>query len=138
MKKFAILLTMILISELNTLAATSTVKTFTPINPYHNYNFNHNHHYRHLPPNYQNRRYYDNYDNYYYNNYPYYYPQKQSILTKLGNFFSRGNMTGYTPSYNSSFDNIPYGYQEGFQDSNGNYYYDNYNQQSNSTIKFLD
>ena len=133
MKKFAILLTLILISTLNSFAATSSIKTYTPVNPH--YKFNHNNYYRHFPPNYTHQRHYDNY---YYNNYPYYYPKKRSIFSTLGNIFSRGSMTGYTPSYDSSFDDIPYGYQQVYQDANGNYYYNNYNQQNGSTVKILD
>ncbi|MBR1680634.1 hypothetical protein IJ707_02470 [bacterium] len=136
MKNFIIIAILILFFTPKSIAAISSYKTFTPTSPYYNYNNGY------LPPpppniiNHNNNKYW-NRRNYYnsYNN-PYYYPQKRTLFNTLGDFFSSGKMTGYT---NSNFDDdIPYGYQEGFQDSNGRYYQHNYGLQNGATIKILD
>jgi len=137
MKNFVIIAILILFFTPKTIAATSSYKTFTPVSPYYNYNngyfpphphpniINHNNKY------WNRRNYYNSYNNPYY-----YYPQRRTLFNSIGDFFSSGKMTGYT---NSNFDNdIPYDYQEGFQDSNGNYYKHNYGTQNGATIKILD
>ncbi len=144
MKNLVTILLLILFFTPKTIAATSSFKTYTPVQPYYNYNrYN-----RHLPPppsiinQYDNNRFWKrrNYYNNYYNSYnydnPYYYQPKRTLFNSLGDFFSGGKITGYT---NSNFeDDIPYGYQQGIQDSNGNYYQNNYDYQSGATIKILD
>lgn len=114
--------------------ATSSFKTYTPTYPYNGYN-------SYLPPpphpsihnqNYKDRfwrrRNYYNGNNY---NYPYgYYPQRRSIFSSIGDFFSRGKMTGYT---DSNFNNFPYAYQQQIPDVD--YYFD---VQNGSSIKILD
>ena len=161
MKKFLVLFLLISILSPSCFAA-SSFKTYTPTSghryhrhyPHYNYNnYPHNNNYnryygynRRNPynnyPNYNkyypNNRYYPN-NSYYYNGYPYdndYY-QKSSFFGSIKDFFSGGKVTGYTPSYNASFD-IPYGYQKGFYDSNGNYLYGNQGYQNGASIKILD
>ena len=144
MKKI-IILAILIIFCIPKCYAVKSVKTYTPFPSNRNY-YNNNYN-KYLPPpppppsNSVNRWYNPNWNNNYYNyNSPYYgyYPQKNSFFSSIGNFFSRGKMTGYTPSYNSAFDNVPYGYQNGYQNSNGDYYIDNYDIQNSSTIKLLD
>ena len=144
MKQIIIILFFIIILTPKTFAKSSSFKTFTPMQPYYGYNYNK--HGRYLPPptNYQTNPHnkYWKRRNYYNNNkynYPYYnyYPQKTSVFSTIGDFFSGGKITGYT---NSNFDNtnIPYGYQQEFQDSDGNYYQNNYGYQNGASIKILD
>lgn len=132
--------------------ATSSIRTFTPMTPSYNYSY-HKHpptrfskHYK--KQNKHNCPYHNNYNNRYYNNYypnhPYYngynntyYPQK-SFFSSIKDFFGNGQVTGYTPSFNSSFDNVPYGYHSGIYDPNGNFYGGDYNFSSGATIKILD
>ena len=140
MKKFIIILFLVLFFVPISYAQSSSFKTFTPINPHYGYNYR-----KHLPPTYNNytnqqNRYWKrrNRNNYRYNS-PYYtyYPQKHSVFTSIGDLFNGGKITGYTDSNFDDID-IPYGYQEGYQDENGNYYQKNYGYQSGSSIKILD
>ncbi len=137
--------------------ANTSFKTFTPLPPNYNnfappppqnYNYNPRHYRRHNYDNYNNRNYnnYNNYTNYnryypnqYYNN-PYYngYYPKRKFFSSVRDFFSGGQMTGYTPSYNSSFNSNPYGYKSGYYDSNGNYIENNYGFSNGASIKILD
>lgn len=141
MKKF-IVLTLFITNFVLSANAQTTFSTFTPFSPQQAYKFNSNLYNRYLPPNKQylpppppnyNRRYnkFSYYD-------PYYTQNKK--WRKFKNFFSSGQMTGYTPSYNSAFDtdNNPYGYQSGYYDSFGNYHQNNYDQQNGMSIKILD
>ena len=83
-----------------------------------------------------------------YNNQYYYNSTRQKIRngigTLLGGFgtINGGQITGITPSFSSNFNNDwdsqPYGYQRGWIDSNGNYYYNNYGQQTGTTVRILD
>lgn len=153
MKKFII--SLVLISFLTpTCMASSSFRTFTPPQNYNNfapppppnYNYNNRHYRRHNYDNYRNYRNYNNYKNYnryhpnqYYNN-PYYnsYYPKRRFFNSVRNFFTGGQMTGYTPSYNSSFDSNPYGYQSGYYDNKGNFIENNYGFSNGASIKILD
>lgn len=139
MKKFFIIVTLIILCTPKSIAH-QNFKTFSPIPRHYNY-FNGNKYNQYLPPPppTNNNRWYrhrNNPNNYYNYNNPYYgyYQPRNSIFSSLKNLFDKGNMTGYTPAYNSAFENIPYDYQN----SNGDYYIDNYDIQNNSTIKILD
>ncbi len=142
MKKIIVLSFLILFFTPKTFATTSSFKTFTPTSPYYNYN---NGYFPPPPANLINknnnrhwqRRNYYNRNNYNYNYPYYYYPQRRTLFNTIGDFFSSGKVTGYTNT-DTDFSNIPYGYQQGYQDSNGNYYQDNYDMQSGATIKILD
>jgi hypothetical protein len=133
MKHFFILILLSLIFVSPVSAETRTLKTYTPFTPQQFYNYNHRGH-KFLPPP-PPPNYYNNYNGfvspYYYNNVP-----KRSVLEKVSDFFSTGQMTGYT----NSNDLIPdeYGYQNQSYDDFGNYKYNNYGQQHNATIKLLD
>ncbi len=69
---------------------------------------------------------------------------RNNIGTIFGGFgnFNGGQITGTTPSFTTNFgndwDSQPYGYQRGWSDANGNYYYNNYGQQSGATVRILD
>lgn len=122
--------------------AQTTFSTFTPFTPQQAYKFNHNTYDRYLPPNKQQYlpppppNNYNKYNQFGY--YDPYYNQNLSKWRRFKNFFSSGQMTGYTPSYNSAFENNPYGYQSGYYDSFGNYHQNNYDQQNGMSIKILD
>ena len=138
MKKIIIILFLIILFTPNTFAQSSSFKTFTPTQPYYGYNYNGR--YLPPPPNYsanQKNKYWKrrNHYNSYYN--PYYSQPAKSIITNIGDFFSSGKMTGYTDSNFDDID-IPYGYEEGYQDDNGNYYKKNYGYQNGASIKILD
>lgn len=144
MKKIIILSLLIVGLAQTVFAQTKSFTTFTPFTPQQAYQFNNNTYDRYLPPNKQ-RRYlppppppssYNQFNRYGY--YDPYYAQNQTKWRKFKNFFSSGQMTGYTPSYNSAFDNNPYGYQSGYYDNFGNYKYNNYGQQNGMSIKILD
>lgn len=127
-----IVLSFIFISSVS--AETRTLKTYTPFTPqqFYNYNYGGN---RFIPPP-PPPNYYNNYNSYvspyYYRN----YNPKRSVLEKVSDFFSTGQMTGYTSSNTLNPDE--YGYQNQTYDDFGNYKYDNYGQQNNATIKLLD
>ena len=158
MKKFILTIILSLTVIPSAFAASGSFKTYTPLNPTPPH-FNHyNNGYLPPPPppnhNYTNgkytvdnkvknkwlprRRYLNN--GYYTYNSPYYnyYPQRQSIFSSIGNFFSSGKMTGYTPSNSSSFDSIPYGYQNSIQSPDGDYFLNNYGFKSGASVKILD
>ncbi len=145
MKKFIVLTLFIAGFTLIAKAQAKTFTTFTPFTPQQAYQFNSNTYDRYLPPNKQ-QRYLPpppppNSYNRYNNNFGYYNPyynQNQTKWRRFKNFFTSGQMTGYTPSYNSAFDNNPYGYQSGYYDSFGNYKSNNYDQQNGMSIKILD
>ncbi len=127
-----ILLSLTLISSV--FADTRTLKTYTPFTPQEFYNYN----YRNNkfvppppPPNYYRYRNHNGYVSPYYNN----YTPKRSVFKKVSDFFSTGQMTGYTTSNSLDSD---YGYQNYTYDDFGNYKYDNYGQQNNATIELLD
>lgn len=144
MKKIIILSLLIVGLAQTVFAQTKSFTTFTPFTPQQAYQFNNNTYDRYLPPNKQRRylppppppSYYNQFNRYGY--YDPYYTQNQTKWKKFKNFFSSGQMTGYTPSYNSAFDNNPYGYQSGYYDNFGNYKYNNYGQQNGMSIKILD
>lgn len=143
MKKIVIL-TLIFAGFTLSANAQSSFSTFTPFTPQQAYKFNSNLYDRYLPPNKQQRylppppppNSYNRYNQFGY--YDPYYSQNQTKWQRFKNFFSSGQMTGYTPSYNSAFDNNPYGYQSGYYDSFGNYHQKNYDQQNGMSIKILD
>lgn len=143
MKKF-IILTLTFIGFALSANSQTTFSTFTPFTPQQAYKFNDNLYNRYFPPNKQQRTLppppspnsYNKYNRFGYHN-PY-YAQNQTKWQRFKNFFSSGQMTGYTPSYNSAFDNNPYGYQSGYYDSFGNYHQNNYDQQNGMSIKILD
>lgn len=145
MKKIVILTLFIFGFAQSVLAQSNTFTTFTPFTPQQAYKFNNNLYNRYLPPNKQNRylppppppNSFNKYNNQF-GYYDPYYAQKRTKWQRFKNIFSTGQMTGYTPSYNSSFDNIPYGYQSGYYDSFGNYHQNNYTQQNGMSIKILD
>lgn len=163
MKKFFILTILILFLTPQSFADTS-FKTFTPTQSRNNNHYNHNRHFNNNHYNgYRNPKYdnsynkkfkkwkrhnkQDKYNNlnpynssYFYDYNPYYnnYYPKRTFLNSIKDFFSDGQVTGYTPSYNSSFDNIPYGYQSGIYDPNGNFIQNDYGFQSGATVKILD
>lgn len=133
--------------------ATSSFKTFTPTTQSYNSGYHHRHnnsrrHNKHKNYNRYNCPYhnhyngYRNYNRYYPNNtyYPndgtYYY--KSSFFDSLKDFFGGGQVTGYTPSYDSSFDNSQYNHLNGMYDPNGNLYGTNYGFNSGASIKILD
>ena len=141
MKKnvFISILFLFLMLNQEAFATISSFKTYTPTYPYNNFN-NYNRHY--FPSNinhpyykdrFWRRRNYYNSNNY---NYPYtYYPQRRSVFSSIGDFFSRGKMTGYT---DSNFTDIPYGYQQNFQNPEEYYLQNNYDIQSGATVRILD
>lgn len=88
-----------------------------------------------LPQRYQNLQNYLNTNNPYNDNY-YNTKKKQTFWKAFSNIFGAGQITGFTPAY-SSYDN-PYGYQQGWTDANGDYYYNNYNQENRATVRILD
>lgn len=160
MKQFILIAILSLILSPASLAASSSFKTYTPLTP-PPHHFHHHHHHRNnnLPiiphshniykdknnvtnnikkrwtpkRNYLNNGYYT-YNSPYYN----YYPQRQSLFSSIKSFFDSGNMTGYTPSNSSSFDSIPYGYQNSIQSPDGDYFVDDYGYKSGATVKILD
>ena len=136
MRKFLMLVLLSLIISTSVSAETRTYKTYTPFTPqqFYNYNYGGNHKFLPPPP-----------PNYYYNNYngyvsPYYYnyKPKRNVLEKVSDFFSTGQMTGYTTSNTLNPDEYEYGYQNQTYDDFGNYKYDNYGQQNNASIQLLD
>lgn len=150
MKKFII--SLVFIAFLTpTCVASSSFKTFTPFSqnynnfmpPPSNYNYNPRHYRKHHHNNHYNYNNYTNYNRYYPNKYynnPYYnsYYPKRRFFNSVRNFFTDGQMTGYTPSYNSSFDSNPYGYQSGYYDNKGNFIENNYGFSNGASVKILD
>ncbi len=136
MKNIIFIVFLVLFLSQETFANTSSFKIYTP-NHKNRYN-----QYLPPPPNINNRNYnnrfwqrrnYYNGNNY---NYPYtYYPQRRSVFSSIGDFFSRGKMTGYT---DSNFGDIPYFYQDTFQSPNGSYYMNNYDIPNGVNVKIID
>lgn len=151
MKNFVISLVLIAFLTPNCIAS-SSFKTFTPLPPNYNnfappppssYDYNQKKYRKHNHDNYQNYNNYTNYNRYYPNQYynnPYYnsYYPKRRFFNSVRDFFSGGQMTGYTPSYNSSFNNNLYGYQSGYYDNKGNFVDNNYGFSNGASIKILD
>ncbi len=151
MRNFIILimLSMFLIPE--AIAATSSFKTYTPLDTNYNNWANWNAYNKNiLPPprplTKAERRMLDaqRYYNYYNSPYDtYYYPQK-SWKNNIINFFGKGQVTGYTPNTSTWSNNFwnngtnPYGYQNYTQDDKGNYFYNNYDQQTGGSVRILD
>lgn len=155
MKKFLVLTLLILFLAPSSFAQTRSFKTISPNTQM--YYYHPNMYNRNLPPpppprtltraekRYLNQKY----NSYNYNN-PHYYNNntRRRIKTNLGNFLgglgniNGGQITGVTPtfssSYNDDWDSQPYGYQKGWTDSNGNYYYDNSSFQSGASVRILD
>lgn len=156
MKKIIISIFLFCAISSSAIAASNSFKTYTPLPPHHYYHkFNNNNGYvppppknfiknkKHIGTN-TNRKWYPRRkfpnSTYYSYNGPYYnyYPQRQSIFSSIGNFFSQGKMTGFTPSNSSSFEDIPYGYQNYTQTPNGDYYLNDYGFKNGASVKILD